>query len=157
VRRVTDIIGEISSATIEQSAGIAHVNNEVGQLDRMTQQNAALVEESAAAAESLKQQARSLIQAIDSFRMSGRSSSASPSDGHASSQPAPYRPSMASKPVAASRPVAPPAMPARPPAVRADSQAAPAPRITPPAQPSSPAQSPPPSSPKRADDDWEEF
>jgi methyl-accepting chemotaxis protein len=157
VRRVTDIIGAISAATLEQSAGIAHVNSEVGQLDRMTQQNAALVEESAAAAESLKQQARSLIQAIDSFRMSGRSGGASLNDSVVPSQPAPYRPSVASKPVAAVRSVAAPAMPARPPAVRTDSQAAPAPRITPPAQSSSPAQSSPPPSPKRADDDWEEF
>jgi hypothetical protein len=123
----------------------------------MTQQNAALVEESAAAAESLKQQARSLIQAIDSFRMSGRSGGASLNDSFVPSQPAPYRPSVASKPVAAVRSVAAPAMPARPPAVRTDSQAAPAPRITPPAQSSSPAQSSPPPSPKRADDDWEEF
>jgi methyl-accepting chemotaxis protein len=69
VRRVTDIIGEISSATAEQSAGIGQVNTAVVQLDRMTQQNAALVEESAAAAESLKEQARRLAETIGGFRL----------------------------------------------------------------------------------------
>ncbi|MFM1990316.1 MAG: hypothetical protein RJA99_3273 [Pseudomonadota bacterium] len=71
VRRVTDIIGEISSATGEQSTGIGQVNTAVGHLDQMTQQNAALVEQSAAAAESLKEQARLLAQAIDAFRLDG--------------------------------------------------------------------------------------
>jgi len=69
VRRVTDIIGEISSATGEQSAGIAQVNAAVGQLDRVTQQNAALVEQSAAAAESLKEQARRLAVEVEAFRL----------------------------------------------------------------------------------------
>ncbi len=69
VRRVTDIIGEISSATAEQSAGIGQVNTAVVQLDRMTQQNAALVEESAAAAESLKEQARRLAESIGGFKL----------------------------------------------------------------------------------------
>ena len=50
VRRVADIIGQISTAAAEQSAGIGQVNTSVGELDRMTQQNAALVEQSAAAA-----------------------------------------------------------------------------------------------------------
>ncbi|WP_227591614.1 methyl-accepting chemotaxis protein, partial [Klebsiella aerogenes] len=57
VQRVTDIIGEISAAAVEQSQGIAQVNGTVTELDQMTQQNAALVEESAAAAQSLKEQA----------------------------------------------------------------------------------------------------
>ena len=64
VRRVTDIIGEITTASREQSEGIGQVNTAVSQLDRMTQQNAALVEESAAAAESLKDQARRLSEAV---------------------------------------------------------------------------------------------
>jgi hypothetical protein len=54
IRRVTDIMGEISSASVEQSAGVSQVGEAVGQMDQATQQNAALVEESAAAAESLK-------------------------------------------------------------------------------------------------------
>ena len=69
VQRVTDIIGEISAASAEQSAGIGQVNNAVTQLDQMTQQNAALVEESAAAAESLKDQAMRLAQAVAAFRL----------------------------------------------------------------------------------------
>ena len=59
VQRVSDIIGEITAAAAEQSDGIGQVNAAVTQLDQMTQQNAALVEQSAAAAESLKEQAHS--------------------------------------------------------------------------------------------------
>ncbi|MEO6276927.1 methyl-accepting chemotaxis protein [Roseateles sp.] len=69
VQRVQDIIGEISSAASEQSEGIATVNTSVVQLDQMTQQNAALVEESAAAAESLKEQAQRLVEAVAVFRV----------------------------------------------------------------------------------------
>ncbi|MGN7877278.1 methyl-accepting chemotaxis protein, partial [Roseateles sp. 22389] len=69
VQRVTDIIGEITAASTEQSAGIAQVNDAVVQLDRMTQQNAALVEESAAAAESLKDQAHRLTEIVSVFRL----------------------------------------------------------------------------------------
>ena len=69
VQRVTDIIGEISAASAEQSSGIGQVNNAVTQLDQMTQQNAALVEQSAAAAESLKDQALRLAQAVAVFRL----------------------------------------------------------------------------------------
>ena len=68
VERVTDLIHQISGATREQSSGIAQVNIAVSQLDQMTQQNAALVEESAAAAESLKVQAGMLNEAIEVFR-----------------------------------------------------------------------------------------
>jgi methyl-accepting chemotaxis protein len=69
VRRVTDLIGEISSATQEQTAGIGLVSSAVAQLDQVTQQNAALVEESAAAAESLKHQAACLVDAVSVFRL----------------------------------------------------------------------------------------
>ena len=69
VQRVTDIIGEITAASTEQSGGIAQVNDAVTQLDRMTQQNAALVEESAAAAESLKDQALRLTEIVSVFRL----------------------------------------------------------------------------------------
>ena len=67
VRRVSDIIGEISAAAGEQSQGIGKVNQSVNQLDQMTQQNAALVQQSAAAAESLKAQAISLEQVVGRF------------------------------------------------------------------------------------------
>jgi len=71
VGRVNQVIGEISSAANEQSQGIAEVNTAVSKLDQMTQQNAALVEESAAAAESLKEQARRLAEVVGSFRIQG--------------------------------------------------------------------------------------
>ena len=69
VQRVSDIIGEISAAAAEQSAGIGQINGAVAELDQMTQQNAALVEESAAAAESLKGQSRQLADAVATFRL----------------------------------------------------------------------------------------
>ncbi len=69
IRRVTDIVGEISSASVEQSNGVQQVGDAVGQMDQVTQQNAALVEESTAAAESLKSQARQLVEAVSVFRL----------------------------------------------------------------------------------------
>ncbi|RYF25864.1 MAG: HAMP domain-containing protein [Comamonadaceae bacterium] len=67
VQRVNDMIGEITAAASEQSAGIGQVNQSVGQLDQMTQQNAALVEESAAAAQSLREQAEQLARTVSVF------------------------------------------------------------------------------------------
>jgi methyl-accepting chemotaxis protein len=69
VQRVSDIIGEITAAAAEQSDGINQVNTSVIQLDQMTQQNAALVEQSAAAAESLREQAQRLTQSVQAFRL----------------------------------------------------------------------------------------
>jgi len=69
VQRVTDIIGEISAASTEQSQGIGEVKGAIGEVDQMTQQNAALVEESAAAAESLKEQATKLAAVVSTFRL----------------------------------------------------------------------------------------
>jgi methyl-accepting chemotaxis protein len=69
VQRVSDIVGEISASSTEQSAGIGQVDGAIAQLDRMTQQNAALVEESAAAAESLKAHATKLAQVVSTFRL----------------------------------------------------------------------------------------
>ena len=69
VQRVTDIIGEINSAASEQASGIGAVNASVAEIDRMTQQNAALVEESAAAADSLREQAARLSQVVQQFRL----------------------------------------------------------------------------------------
>jgi methyl-accepting chemotaxis protein len=68
VQRVTDIIGEISAAASEQSDGIGQVNTAVTQLDQMTQQNAALVEQATAAADSMREQAARLSEAIAVFR-----------------------------------------------------------------------------------------
>ncbi len=69
VRRVSDLIAEISAATREQSGGIGQVSSAVNALDQVTQQNAALVEESAAAAESLKLQAQRLVEAVSVFKL----------------------------------------------------------------------------------------
>jgi methyl-accepting chemotaxis protein len=69
VQRVSDIIGEITAASAEQSQGIGEVNGSVAQLDQMTQQNAALVEQSAAAAESLREQAAKLSGVVATFRL----------------------------------------------------------------------------------------
>ncbi|MFG6440675.1 methyl-accepting chemotaxis protein [Roseateles sp. LKC17W] len=140
VQRVQDIIGEISSAATEQSDGIATVNTSVVQLDQMTQQNAALVEESAAAAESLKEQAQRLIEAVSVFRVSGHQT-------QAQARPATVRP-------------APPAV--KPPApAPAASRAAKAPASRPaPAKPAAttPVRPPPPAAAPAADSgDWETF
>ena len=69
IQRVTDLMGEISNASDEQSAGVAQVGQAMSQMDQVTQQNAALVEESAAAASSLKSQAQRLVQAVAIFRL----------------------------------------------------------------------------------------
>ena len=69
IRRVTDIMGEISAASSEQSAGVNQVGEAVTQMDHATQQNAALVEEMAAAASSLKSQAQELVQVVAVFKL----------------------------------------------------------------------------------------
>jgi methyl-accepting chemotaxis protein-1 (serine sensor receptor) len=69
VKRVTDIMGEISAASEEQSSGIEQVNRAVSQMDEVTQQNAALVEEAAAAAGSLQEQAQRLAEAVSVFKI----------------------------------------------------------------------------------------
>ncbi|MFZ6647779.1 methyl-accepting chemotaxis protein [Undibacterium sp. TJN25] len=71
VRRVTDIIGEIAAASQEQTAGIDQINRSVIEMDNMTQQNASLVEEAAAAAESMQQQAGNLVNAVSVFKIDG--------------------------------------------------------------------------------------
>jgi methyl-accepting chemotaxis protein len=69
IRRVTDIMGEISAASTEQANGVAQVGEAVHHMDQTTQQNAALVEEMAAAASSLKSQAGELVQAVAAFKL----------------------------------------------------------------------------------------
>jgi methyl-accepting chemotaxis protein len=71
VRRVSDIMGELSSASQDQSTGIEQINQAMGQMDQVTQGNAALVEQAAAAAHSLEQQARALVGAVDIFKLAG--------------------------------------------------------------------------------------
>ncbi len=163
VQRVSDIIGEISAASTEQSQGIGQVNQAVTQLDQMTQQNAALVEESAAAAESLKDQAARLAQAVSAFKLGG---GASRSLGVTPVTPIPTPSAPAStvdnvahtaiaKAQAAAREPVKPLPKASPAAAPAAPKAAAPARAslphTPPAEPVAVAARPP------ADDDWETF
>lgn len=85
VRRVTDIMDEMSAASQEQSDGIEQVSQAIGQMDQVTQQNTSLVQQDSAAAASLEEQASRLEEAVSVFRLSGESGSARP----ALSSPAP--------------------------------------------------------------------
>ncbi|SOD25423.1 methyl-accepting chemotaxis protein [Variovorax sp. YR752] len=69
VKRVTDIMGEITAASQEQTSGIEQINQAITQMDQVTQQNAALVEEASAAAQSLQEQASSLVRAVSVFKL----------------------------------------------------------------------------------------
>jgi methyl-accepting chemotaxis protein len=69
IKRVTDIMGEISAASHEQATGVAQVGEAISQMDQATQQNAALVEQMAAAASSLKSQAMDLVQTVALFKL----------------------------------------------------------------------------------------
>jgi len=71
VKRVTDVVSEITAASEEQSNGIGQVNDAITQMDETTQQNAALVEEAAAAAQSLQDQANKLASVVGVFRLGG--------------------------------------------------------------------------------------
>jgi len=138
VKRVTDIVGEISSASQEQSAGIGEVGQAITQMDEGTQQNAALVEQAAAAAQSLQDQAATLAQLVGRFKLDGAQVQAAPIVRAA----APVRAAVAKAP-------------ARPAAVagKPKAAAAAAPRIA-----SAPAKSsgPKPTMPD-SDSDWETF
>ena len=151
VQRVTDIISEIRAATSEQSQGIAQVNTAVNQLDQMTQQNSALVEESTAAAESLREQAVKLTQVVALSRVNG-STSASPK---MSAPAAAYRPAPKPLPRPAKAQAAPATKPR--PALAKASTPRPAPAGRPPvaALPSAPKSSKNPA--PENNDDWESF
>lgn len=71
IKRVTDLMSEISAASLEQSSGVTQISHAVAQMDSATQQNAALVEQSAAAAEMLREQAHQLVAAMAVFKLSG--------------------------------------------------------------------------------------
>jgi len=92
VKRVTDIMGEITAASQEQSAGIEQVNQAITQMDQVTQQNAALVEEAAAAAEAVEQQARNLDRAMAVFKVGKAAAGAASGRDAAESQEAGARP-----------------------------------------------------------------
>ena len=78
VRKVSDLIADITQSSAEQSSSVGQINQAVAQLDQTTQQNSALVEETSAAAESLRQQAESLSAAISVFRVTGNGGTAHP-------------------------------------------------------------------------------
>ena len=108
VKRVTDIMSEISAASMEQSSGIEQVNTAVTQMDEVTQQNAALVEQAAAAAESLQEQAEALVDAVSVFRL--EEGNGAPIDHHGVERRSPNRAiNVARLKPAASVPAAPPA------------------------------------------------
>ncbi|MBV8603150.1 MAG: MCP four helix bundle domain-containing protein [Pelomonas sp.] len=167
VQRVSDLIGEIGAATLEQTQGIGQVSEAVSQLDKVTQQNAALVEESAAAAESLKQQAARMNEVVGVFKLDARAPAAAPAGygggapaaaaHHHAATPTP-RPA-ASKHAPARKPGKPGVKPtaARPAAAtpHAAPAAAPAPRAAAPAAPKPAA--PRPATPAEAEGDWETF
>ncbi len=69
IQKVADILGEITAASTEQAAGIGQVNQAITQMDQVTQQNAALVEEAAAAADAMKEQANQLVRAVSTFKL----------------------------------------------------------------------------------------
>ncbi len=152
VQRVTDVIGEISAAAAEQSSGIGQVNTAVTQLDAMTQQNAALVEESAAAAESLKDQSRQLAGALVNFRIGSGEAAASPK-AVAAKVVTQAASRARSAPLAAKAEKKAEAQPAAKPAVKAAPKAAAAPAPKP-VEAKGPAAAP---ASGAGDNDWETF
>ncbi len=145
VRRVTDIIGEISASAREQNDGIRQVNQAVTRLDEMTQQNAALVEESAAAADSMREQAQRLNDLVLKFEIGQDGTSAIPAARGSSAPVAP-----------AVRPAPPATRAATPPAARkaAAPVATPAPTLAPSA---APTPAPAAAAATVPGDDWETF
>jgi len=152
VQRVSDIIGEITAAASEQSSGIGQVNTAVTQLDQMTQQNAALVEESAAAAESLKDQAQKLAKVVSTFRLA----EATAAPAVVASRSAPKAPVAMPAPLPAPKPKAAPVAAAPKPIPEPQHKAAAREVI---ARVARPAPAPAPLPAPAADDsgDWETF
>jgi len=140
IRRVTDIMGEISAASNEQSLGVSQVGEAVTQMDQATQQNAALVEEMAAAASSLQTQAQDLVGSVAVFKLAGHAT------GTLAPRPAPSFTAPAKSTPARPAAKRPPLSPARKPALAGQPQALAAPRQAP-ATPQKTA----------ASDDWESF
>ena len=148
VRRVTDIVGEITAASSEQSDGIEQVNIAITQMDEVTQQNAALVEQAAAAAGSLQEQAVRLTELVSVFKLKPDLSGHAPRSTRAAgvvSRPA--------APVTAKSPPA--ARPASSPAIARAPAAAAAPAL--PARKSEPAASRSNKVETGNDSDWEQF
>ncbi|MBY0242415.1 MAG: MCP four helix bundle domain-containing protein [Burkholderiaceae bacterium] len=81
VRRVTDLIGDITAASAEQSTGLGQINDAISEMDQVTQQNAALVEEAAAAADALQEQSTALARLVSSFTLAGLGTREAPVQG----------------------------------------------------------------------------
>ena len=145
VRRVSDLIGEITASSTEQRDGIAQVNQAVTNLDQMTQQNAALVEESTAAAASMRDQAQHLAEVVSVFNVGAVLTRAPVAPQHPAPAMAARRPAPAPVRVASSAPTAKPA-------ARLASAAPAAPKTA--AKPVAPA---PRAATTGNDDDWESF
>ncbi len=141
IRRVTDIMGEISAASTEQSQGVAQIGEAVMQMDQVTQQNAALVEEMAAAAGSLKGQAQELVQTVAVFKLAQEAGS------RTTPSPQPTRPVSAIPP----RPAA---AAGRRPGLAVSRPAAAQPRVLSAPAPTAP---PRPGSQPQGQDEWESF
>ena len=153
IQRVTDIMGEITAASQEQTSGIEQVNQAVIQMDQVTQQNAALVEEAAAAAQSLQEQANTLARTVSAFKLqpggartaAARSSSPSfPSSASLPSRPASQPPKPLAKTAAPKLATAPRPVAALQLAHRAPAPSKAVPKALPPAA-------------SGASDDWESF
>ncbi len=146
IKRVTDIMGEISAASTEQATGVAQVGESITQMDQATQQNAALVEQMAAAASSLKSQASELVQSVAVFSLGVHQ--------HAAPARTSVRSSAPKSPVAKGterRTVAPPVLKT---AIR---PAIPKPELKKVAAPLVVSAAPPKPAPAGADDEWETF
>jgi len=91
VRRVTDIMAEITAASQEQTQGIEQINQAITQMDQVTQQNAALVEEAAAAAASLQEQAGALCEVVSVFRHDSQAFHPAPARARKATRIAPTR------------------------------------------------------------------
>jgi methyl-accepting chemotaxis protein len=156
IRRVTDIVGEISAASSEQAQGVGQVNEAVAQMDQSTQQNAALVEQSAAAADSLKGQAAQLVQTVAVFQLGDRTGASRSSSAPVASAPT----VKATAPRTPAAPMRPAAAPVAKPAPKPAAPAAAAPKATTPAVTAPRAAL---AAPKKvaatatADGDWESF
>ncbi len=150
IRRVTDIMGEISAASSEQASGVSEVSNAVTQMDQATQQNAALVEQMAAAASSLKTQAQELMQTVAVFTVNSR-----PATMYTAPKPVPVRaqapvrstPARAAAPATRSTPRSGIAKTA---ALKASTPAATAPA-------SAPVAAQPPAAARGGEGEWESF
>jgi methyl-accepting chemotaxis protein len=102
IRRVTDIVAEISAASVEQRSGVEQIGQAVTKMDEATQQNAALVEQSAAAAESLRQQAQRLVNAVAVFKLGSQADGPRATEAP-TKQSAPHKPA----PLPSARPAVP--------------------------------------------------